>query len=213
VIAKCSYVMPYKEITKKEEKELITRTQEGCKDSENKLFNNKINLIIKLIQRYALNSNRIEMNDLVHEAYFGFRKAVQKYNGEYAFNTYLRQWVISKAQLFYHKIKSPMTNKIPVKSFPYEFIGGELGQDLMYSKYKTEPEWLLKSPSIDFNRFSALTKVERECVHLYINKQKSIIQIGNMRDTSRQAVDYALKQAFKKLKKHFYKNVLTYPDP
>jgi len=47
VIAKCSYVMPYKEITKKEEKELITRTQEGCKDSENKLFNNKINLIIE----------------------------------------------------------------------------------------------------------------------------------------------------------------------
>jgi len=214
VVAKCSYVMPYKEITKKKEHELISNIKTGCKESEKELFNNKINLIIKLIQKYSLNSNWIEMNDLIHEAYFGFRKAVDKYNGEFAFNTYLRQWVIAKAQMFYHRIKGGMSNKTPyVNKQVYIFVGGDTGYDLMYSDYDTEPGWMREPDPIDFNRFTELTKGERRAIDLYINKKKTVIQMAKDRGVTKQAIFGAVLRAKTKLKKHFLKNVLTYPSP
>lgn len=75
-------------LSKEQELELIIKAQQGDIEARNELIINNKKLIISIARKYI--SNKMDLEDLVHEGIFGFNKAIDKYDitKNYRLSTY-----------------------------------------------------------------------------------------------------------------------------
>lgn len=82
--------------------ELVIKIQQGDTGAKNELWEN-VRKLVKIFcrpyQAYAA-EKYLEMDDLMHAAWFGVERAIMAYNPEkgYKFNTYLKHYVMNAAQ-------------------------------------------------------------------------------------------------------------------
>ena len=77
-----------KYLSKEQELELIIKAQQGDIEARNELIINNKKLIISIARKYI--SNKMDLEDLVHEGIFGLNKAIDKYDitKNYRLSTY-----------------------------------------------------------------------------------------------------------------------------
>ena len=82
----------FKKLTEDEEKDLISRLEQGEEKAKEEIFNRNLKLAYKMAKHYA--GRAIPLEDLIQEANIGLLKAAEHYSAEKGkFSTYAAIWI------------------------------------------------------------------------------------------------------------------------
>lgn len=101
-------------LTKKEEKELAKRAEQGDEEARKRLIQANLRLVVSIAKRYVNRSPHLSILDLIQEGNIGLARAVEKfdYRKGFKFSTYATWWIrqaITRALADYSR-----TIRIPV---------------------------------------------------------------------------------------------------
>ncbi len=209
---------------------LVKKTKDGCKKSENELFDGYLVLIYKIASIFS-NRDRyhlLEFSDFISEAYFAFVKAIKKYEKESGNFTsflvfYLTGHFTSIISSNNRGVYIP-THRKDIDHWCFVYLGRPLllkdgsEEAFLGKEYSTEYLYadscdmlLVEDFWLDLNRIlDTLTLREKDIVMLYfgiLHKKKSLWEIADSFDLSITRIRQIKEKAIRRMK-HTSKSTL-----
>lgn len=154
-------------LTKKEEKELAKRVEQGDEEARKRLIQANLRLVVSIAKRYVNRSPHLSILDLIQEGNIGLARAVEKfdYRKGFKFSTYATWWIrqaITRALADYSR-----TIRIPVHMVETITKHTQKKRELMQQLGREPlPEEIAAEMNIPVEKVRYIQKISQEVLSL-----------------------------------------------